>query len=133
MQLTCNIKDCMLQIQIIGLTTFYKTRMSVMTVQVRYVLKCKYCECFDYNIGLNTIPHTHTHTLHKYLNILGEKCIYIIQKTSEQLYINNDLRQSKILCITSLCTCALVKLFECFEVCINYILVQTLMANVITC
>ena len=36
--------------------------MSVMTVQVRYVLKCKYCECFDYNIELNTIPHTHTHT-----------------------------------------------------------------------
>ena len=53
-------------------------------------LKMQYCECFDYNIGLNTIPHTHT--LQKYLYILGEKCIYIIQKTSEQLYINNELR-----------------------------------------
>ena len=70
-------------------------------------LKMQYCECFDYNMGLNTIPHTHTHTLQKYLNTLGEKCIYIIQKTSEQLYINNELRWSKILCITSLCTCAL--------------------------
>ena len=46
----------------------------------------QYCECFDYNIGLNTIPHTHTHTAEIPIYPWGKVYLYHTENIRTTIY-----------------------------------------------